>query len=72
MGLLDSGSNFALGGTLADMDALLGSFGLALVLGTVGDEGSLDLVGVEKSGFLAVGLVQFVLVGIGTHTEEVY
>jgi hypothetical protein len=72
MGFLDSRGNFALGGSLVDMDALLGGFGFALVLGAVGDEGSLDLVGVEKSGFLAVGLVQFVLVGIGTHTEEVY
>ena len=70
-GLLDGRRDLALGGTLVDMNPRLARLRLGLVLGAVGNEGASDLVGVEKSGFLAVGLVQFILVGIGLNLEEI-
>lgn len=66
MSLLDGIVDLTLG------RALVGTlFGFGLVLGAVGDEGALDLVRVEETGFLAVGLVQVVLVGIGASTQEI-
>jgi hypothetical protein len=43
---LDRGIDLALGRAGGDVDTLLG-FGIVLVLGVVGDEGSLDLVRVQ-------------------------
>lgn len=70
VGVLDCGVNLALSRTLVDIDPLIG-LGLALVLGVVGDEGALDLVRVDGSRLLAVGLGDLFLIGIGTDLEEV-
>lgn len=70
VGVLDCGVNLALSRPLVDIDPLVG-LGLALVLGVVGDEGALDLVRVDGSRLLAVGLGDLFLIGIGTDLEEV-
>lgn len=70
VGVLDCGVNLALSRSLVDIDPLVG-LGLALVLGVVGDEGALDLVRVDGSRLLAVGLGDLFLIGIGTDLEEV-
>lgn len=70
IGVLDCSVNLALGRTLVDIDALVG-LGLVLVLGVVGNESALDLVRVDGSRLLAVGLGDLVLIGIGTNLEEV-
>jgi hypothetical protein len=70
IGILDSSLNLTLRRTLVDIDTLL-RLGLALVLGVVGNEGTLDLVGVEDSGLLAVGLGDLFLIGIGADLKEV-
>jgi hypothetical protein len=71
VGVSDCGVNLALRRTLVDIDPFVG-LGLALVLGVVGDEGALDLVRVDGSGLLAVGLGDLFLIGIGTDLEEVW
>lgn len=71
VGFLDGGGDFALRGALVDVDAGLGGFGPGLVRGAVGDEAALDLVRVQLTRSLAVGLVEFVLVGAGLDTEEI-
>ena len=45
--------------------ALRGTLRLGLVLGGVGDKGASGLVRVDLTGFLAVGLVDGFLVGVG-------
>ena len=54
------------------MDAGLGGFGSGLVLGAVGDEGPLYFIRVQESRLLAVGLAQFILVGIGFDAQEIW
>ena len=71
VGVSDCGINLALSRTLVDIDPLVG-LGLVLVLGVVGDEGTLDLVRVDGSGLLAVGFGDLFLIGIGTDLEEVW
>lgn len=67
---LDRGIDLALGRAGGDVDTLLG-FGIVLVLGVVGDEGSLDLVRVQGTRLLAVGLCDLFLIGIRADLEEV-
>lgn len=58
---------------LRDMDSWLLALRLGLVLacGSIGDELLLDLVGVKKTGPLAVGLVDFVLGRGGSDAYEI-
>lgn len=50
---------------------LLASFWLVFACGSIGDELLLDLVGMEGSRPLAIGLVDVVLVGIGLDAYEI-
>lgn len=70
VGVLNCGVNLALSRSLVDIDPLV-RLGLALVLGVIGDEGAFDLVWVDGSRLLAVGLGDLFLIGIGTDLEEV-
>lgn len=72
VGLFDGGCDLLLRRALINVNARGVSPGLLLVLGAVGDEGPLDFIRVEESGFLAVGLVQLILAGVGFDLQEVY
>lgn len=68
-GLLDGSSNVGLGEWLAGLDARL-FLGIA-ALGSLGSQLLLDLVGVKRTGLLAVRLGDFVLRGRGGNIEDV-
>jgi hypothetical protein len=70
-GSLESRIDLALGGTGGNVDAGLGGFGLALVFGVVGNESTLDLVGMDNAGLLAICLGDLFQIGIWADLEEV-
>jgi len=70
---LTSSRDFRLGWSLAHVHTwlLLASFWFVFACGSIGDELLLDLVGMEGSRPLAIGLVDVVLVGIGLDAYEI-
>lgn len=68
MGFLDGRIDLAFRRTVGNMNASLIGFGFALVFRGIGDEGSLDFIGMKEPRLLTVGLVDIILVGIGTNS----